>query len=398
MKPIYLDYAATTPLDKEVCGAMLPYMEDFFGNASSLHQTGQKAMRALDISREIIAKAIGAKFQEIVCTGSATEANNLALRGAIKRIKSQGLRIKEQQRIIISAIEHDSVLETARDLEREGVEVVYLPVDKNGVVDLKKLKASLNENTILVSVMYGNNVVGTIQPIAEIAKIIRDFRESLVNSHSSLWKDGYPLFHADAVQVFQYRDCDVNTIGVNMMTISSHKIYGPKGVGLLFSNVPLKSIITGGGQEFGLRSGTENIPAIVGFAKAVEEAVKIREKEAKRVEKLKEFLWKEIKKVAPEAIRNTPEKNALPHILNVAFPNASKNLVAHMDALGVAVSSGAACSARSQETSYVLRAMGVSEELARRSIRLSLGRGTMESEIKRVAKIVQEAERERVAK
>ncbi|MEK7076719.1 MAG: cysteine desulfurase family protein, partial [Patescibacteria group bacterium] len=319
----------------------------------------------------------------VIFTGSATESNNLALRGSVRK--------SPRPRLIISAIEHKSVLETARDLERDGMEVVYLPVDKNGVVDLKKIEDSLDENTISVSVMYGNNVTGVIQPIAEIANMIRNFKISS------------PVFHTDAVQAFQYLNCNVDDLGVNMMTLSSHKIYGPKGAGLLFvrkhekniqlpiTNYQLQPITTGGGQEFGLRSGTENVPAIVGFAKAMEEAIKIREKESKRVEKLKELLWREIKKKAPEAIRNGEGAKTLPHILNVAFPNASKNLVARLDALGLAVSAGAACSTRSQEASYVLTAMGIPKELARRSIRFSLGRGTTKTEIQKAAKAVRQA-------
>ncbi len=393
---IYLDHAATTPVSKAARKEMEPYFAARFGNPSSLHSFGQEASAALDMAREKMARLVGAEFRQVIFAGSATEANNLALRGTIARIKDQGLRIKEPK-IIVSAVEHESVLETARDLAREGVEIVEIPVDKNGVVDLKKLEAALDENTIFVSVMYGNNVAGTIQPIREIAKTVREFREETrkkkqETNNYQLPITNYPLVHTDAVQAFQYLDCDIKTLGVDMMTISSHKIYGPKGVGaLVASGYPLNPIVTGGGQEFGFRSGTENIPAIVGFVRAAEEAIKIQAKEAKRLGKLRECLWKKIKKAVPGAVRNTPNKNTLPHILNAAFPNASKNLVARLDALGVAVSSGAACSTRSQEASYALLAMGIPEDIARRSIRFSLGRETTKKDAHKIGKIIKNA-------
>lgn len=394
MKRIYLDYAATTPVDVEVERAMKPYFSEFFGNAGSLYCFGQKAMAALDESREKIAKAINADFREIIFTGSATEANNLALRGVVKSVQlfSETFRAKKTEplyRIIISSIEHESVLETARDLEREGVEVIYLLVDKNGLVNLKKLKESLNERTILVSIMCANNEIGTIQPIKEIAKIIKDYRNSGV----------YPLFHSDCVQAFQFLDCNVNDLGVDLMTLSAHKIYGPKGIGALYVCSPnsksqiLNSIISGGGQEFGLRSGTENIPLIVGFAKAIELAVKNREKETKRISILRDYFWKQIRKIYPRVQLNEPLKNRLPNILNIYFPKKSaEDLLIKFDLAGVAVSAGSACSARSLEPSHVLRACGLPVERIKSSLRISLGKFTTKAElnetIKRIGPIV----------
>ncbi|MDP2598477.1 MAG: cysteine desulfurase family protein [Candidatus Liptonbacteria bacterium] len=308
MEKIYLDYAASTPVDPRVFEAMRPYFTEKFGNPGSLHSFGQEAIAAVDKSRETIAKALGADFREVIFTGSATEANNLALRGVIKRFEYRISNI-EYPRIIISAIEHESVLETARDLEREGIEVVYLPVDRRGVVDLEKLKEALNERTVLVSIMHANNEIGTAQPLFEIHRIIEDFKKRNSSIPQFL---NCPLLHSDCAQAFQFLDCDVDALGVDLMTLSAHKIYGPKGIGALYvrqgkeKNVKLPdsrfqildSIATGGGQEFGLRSGTENVPLIVGFAKAVELAIAVREKEARRIGDLRDRFWAELKKIA----------------------------------------------------------------------------------------------------
>ncbi len=365
MKRIYLDYAATTPVDPAVLHAMQPYFSTKFGNPGSLHSFGQEAIGAIDQSRETIARSIGAGFREIIFTGSATEANNLALRGAVRA--GDGNR---RPRIIVSAIEHESVLEAARDLERDGVEVIYLPVNRNGAVGLAELKKSLNDRTALVSVMYANNEIGSIQPIAEIAKIIHDHSPKII-------------FHTDAVQAFQFLDCNVRGLGVDVMTISSHKIYGPKGAGALYvrKGVNIQPITAGGGQEFGLRSGTENAPAIVGFAKAVERADVARKKECTRVAALHRELWRGIKKIYPKTEINGDA--ALPNILNIYFPGlAAQDLLTRFDLAGLAVSSGSACRSRAMESSYVIEALGYSKERAKSSVRFSLGRPTTTGDIK----------------
>ena len=419
-KKIYLDYAATTPVDKEVLKAMTPYFSEKFGNPGSLHSFGQEALKTIDESREKIAKTIGAGFREIIFTGSATEANNLALRGAVKELRIKNLEFRSSlysqssilnPRIIVSAIEHESILETCRDLEREGVEIIYLPVNKQGIVDLEKLKKSLNEQTILVSIMYANNEIGTIQPITEISKLISEFRiqnaelrkESNFKFliHNSELAMALPLLHTDAVQAFQFLDCDVNPpaggLGVDLMTLSAHKIYGPKGMGALFikqiQNSKFKilnSIITGGGQEFGLRSGTENVPAIVGFAKAAELAVKNREKETKRLTAIKDYFIKNIRKIHPRIEINSPEGNLCsPHIANIYFPgHSSQDLLIKLDLAGVAVSSGAACSARAMKPSYVLKAIGLGEQKIKSSLRFSFGKFTTKKEIDETMKII----------
>lgn len=453
MKRIYLDNAASTPVALEVEAIMRPYFLNKFGNAGSLHSFGQEAIAALDESRETIANAIGANFREIIFTGSATEANNLALRGSIRRftqmrrgltqinISDNQRKISEhlRPRLIISSIEHESVLETARDLEKKGVEVIYIPVSKKGIVDPKKLKGALNERTVLVSVMYANNEIGTIQPIAEIAKIISEYRDAKnANSmriprienknynsqHSRSLADWhrFPLFHTDAVQAFQFLDCDVKKLGVDLMTLSGHKIYGPKGVGALYVNNELRimnngktnkkpiirnssfiihPLITGGGQEFGLRSGTENIPLIVGLAEAVRLVAKKREREGERISKLRDYLWNGIKKIYPKAERNGDAEKVLPNFLNVYFPGyEAADLLVRLDLAGMAVSTGSACTARSAEPSYVIMALDTPDSLrdsnrvslkkqqSSSSIRITLGRQTSKGDIDTFLKII----------
>jgi cysteine desulfurase len=398
---IYLDYAATTPVDPAVFRVMKPYFSEKFGNAGSLHSFGQEAIAALDRSREIIAGSINADFRGIIFTSSATEANNLAIYGIVKGFfATHHGSIKP--RIIISSIEHESVLETVRDLENNNVDVVYLSVNKAGVVDLKELETSLNENTILVSVMYANNEVGTIQPIQKITEVIETFKKEHFR------KETYcPLFHTDASQAFQFLNCDAAELGVDFMTLSSHKIYGPKGAGALYikqaadgkqQTISLSPILTGGGQEFGLRSGTENIPAIVGFAKATELSAHSRKLANKKIAGLRDELWRGIKKMYPKAeINGAPFSRpitadnipCLPNILNVYFPgHDAQDLLTKFDLLGLSVSSGSACRARATLSSYVIEALGHPQERAESSIRFSLGRPTTKEEIMRAVQIL----------
>ncbi|MDO8430293.1 MAG: cysteine desulfurase family protein [bacterium] len=391
MQRYYFDYAAGTPVDPIVEKAMRPYWAEKSGNPGSLHFFGQEASAGVFNARDTIAKALGCNYKEVIFTGSATEANNLAVRGVVRsfRLKFPGIKPK----IIVSTIEHESVLETARDLERDGVEVVYLPVDKNGLVDLKKLKDALDERTILVSVMYVNNEVGSIQPIKMISDMVKNFRGS----------NNYPLFHTDAVQAFNYLNCNVNDLGVDLLTLSSQKIYGPKGCGLLYirsQKLNVKSqmlgrnfispIITGGSaQEYGLRAGTENVPAIVGFGKAIELVSNSRELENKRLRKLQEYFLAQMKKIAPKAKLNGPEnlKNRIPNNLNFYFPSrenesgTAQDLLIKLDLAGFAVSPGAACTARTCQPSHVLKAMGYSDERATSSLRFTFGRPIFKSDI-----------------
>lgn len=399
MRGIYLDYAATTPVDPAVLAAMRPYFGVRFGNPGSVHSAGQIASAALDKSRARVAEVLGADFRDIIFTASATEANNLALRGVVKGFRVQGSGYRP--RIIVSSIEHESVLETAKDLEREGVEVVYIPVSREGFIDLKKLKTALNERTVLVSVMYASNEVGTVQPVAEIAEIVKVVKAFSVERLASSKKENalnanrytpYPFFHTDAVQAFQYLPCDAQATGADLVTLSAHKLYGPKGVGVLYvGGHTLEPILTGGGQEFGYRSGTENVPLVVGAAEAIVRAAALREREAKRVLLLRDRFWKQIQSAWPGTKLNGGTKNRLPNNLNVWFPGRrAEDLLIWLDRRGIAVSSGTACSARSLKPSYVVQALGFSKERARESLRFTLGRQTAAIELARTANALKE--------
>jgi len=388
-KKIYLDYAATTPVSPGVEKAMRPYWSARFGNAGSLHSFGQEAIGAVDQSREQIAKVIRADFREIVFTGSATEANNLAIRGVVRSWQEAHLGSGKTPRIIVSSIEHASVLETARELEKEGVGVIYLSVDEGGYINMKELEGSLSSDTILVSIMYGNNEIGTVQPIQKIAELVVRFRKDQ--------KSSYPLFHTDAVQAFSYLPIYMNELEVDLATFSAHKMYGPKGVGVLFSRSlttknRLSPLATGGGQEFGIRSGTENVPLIVGCARAIEERERDRKKETVRVSALKKYCFQKLKLVHKNIQLNGPSlEEGLPHILNVSFKEESANdLLIYLDLHDVAVSTGSACNARSPEPSHVLGALGLSAQRAERSVRFSFGSSTKKSEINRVASLIRQ--------
>ncbi|MDP3991697.1 MAG: cysteine desulfurase family protein [Candidatus Colwellbacteria bacterium] len=400
MEKVYLDYSASTPVAPEVREAMEPYFSEHFGNPGSIHSWGQKAQAALDHSREIIADELNVKFSEVVFTGSATEANNLVVRGV-----AAGSKGIDKPRIIVSAIEHPSVLETARTLTADGVEVVCLGVNREGFIDPQALKNSLNERTVLVSIIYASNEIGTIQPIKEVARIISEFRESKkklsLGQRSGLREENfllqYPLFHTDIVQAFQFFKMDLQELGVDAFSISGHKIYGPKGVGILVLRNEwepyLGRIITGGHQELGLRAGTENVPAIVGLGKAVELVSHDREEEAKRIGSLRDYFWEKLKRAVPEIELNGSLGNRLPNNLNICFPNKEGgDLLIKLDQAGVAVSAGSACSAKAPKPSHVITALGMGEKRAKQSLRFTLGRPTTKEEIdmalERIIKLV----------
>lgn len=367
---IYLDYASTTPVDPRVVKAMLPYFDKVFGNTMSIHSFGQEAKLALEKSREIVAGLMKAKPREVIFTSSATESNNLALKGVAQANRKKG------KHIIISSIDHSCVTESAKWLEKQGFEITKVPVDKYGVVKIKELEKSIRKDTILVSVIHASNEIGTIQPIKQIGKICKE-------------KGVY--FHTDAAQSFGKIDIDVNKMNIDLLTASSHKMYGPKGAACLYirEGVLIEPILHGGGHEFGFRSSTANIPAIVGFAKAVELCRKEMYKEQKRLSKLRDKLIKNILKKIPYSYLNGHPKKRLPNNVNVWFSFIEgESLAIELDLLGIAVSTGSACSSAKLEPSYVLMATGLLPEQAHGSLRLSLGRWTKEKDVNYVLKVL----------
>ncbi len=370
-KRIYLDNAATTPTDERVFSVMQKVSEEFYGNPSSLHKEGVLAKKELEKARKDIADSIGALSDELFFTGGGTESNNLAIFGTV--IKPKG------SHVIVSVIEHPSVLDCVRELERRGAEVTYLPVGTDGIVSPKSVAEAIKENTVLVSVMYANNEIGTIQPIAEIAKVIR------LKTKSNKIK-ARPIFHTDACQATNYLDMNVLRIGADLMTFNASKIYGPKGVGALFvkRGINLSPILFGGGQEKGIRSGTENVAAICGFSEAMKITEELKEKEIERLSKLRDFFIAEIQKKMPNVVLNGDTKRRLPNNASLSFPGIDgEELVIQLDAHGIGVSSGSACAniAHDGKVSYVLTAIGCDNNTARGGVRFTLGRQTTKEDI-----------------
>lgn len=356
---VYLDNGATTRVDPEVVKAMKPYFSDKYGNASSLHRFGVEAKKVLDGSRKIIAKKLNASSDEIIFTSGGSESNNLAVKGIAYNYRKKG------NHIITSKIEHPSVLETCKALDKEGFKVDYLNVDKNGFIDIKQLESLINKKTILVSVIHGNNEIGVIQDIKKIGEIC---------------KKNNVLFHVDAVQSFIKLLINVKEMNIDLLSISSHKIHGPKGVGVLFvrKGVKLKKLLDGGHHEFDLRAGTENIPGIVGFAKASE---LIKDQDIKRMRDLRDYLIKELLKIKNTRL-NGSLINRLCNNVNISFEFVEgESLLLHLDNKGIAVSTGSACTSQSLEPSHVLMAIGLPHEIAHGSIRFTLSKFTKKEEI-----------------
>ncbi len=363
--PIYLDYHATTPMDPEVLKTMLPYFTEVFGNAASRnHEFGWTAEAAVENARKQIAKLVGATEKEMIFTSGATESNNLALTGVAEMYKEKG------NHIITSPIEHKAILDTCHALEKKGYEITYLPVDQYGQVSPESVRNAITSKTILVSIMFANNEIGTVNPIAEIGKVC---------------KEKGVLFHTDAVQAAGKVLIDVEKMGIDLLSITAHKIYGPKGVGALYvrrknPRVRLSPLIHGGGHERGMRSGTLNVPGIVGFGKAAELALRLMPEEMPRLARLRNKLWDGIREGLDEVYLNGHPEDRLPNNLNVSFAFVEgESLMMGMKEL--AVSSGSACTSASLEPSYVLKNIGVGEDLAHTSIRFSIGRFTTEEEI-----------------
>jgi cysteine desulfurase len=369
MRSIYVDYAATTPLDPRVFEAMKPYSLDFYGNASSTHSVGQEAKRALEESRSTVAKLMGARAEGIVFTGSATESNNLALKGHAFALG------KEKTHIAITTVEHDCVLNSAKWLETQGFKVTYLPVDKYGSVDLKKLEEVLDSGVSLVSVIHGSNEIGTINPLKKIGRMCHE--------HGA-------LFHSDAAQSFGKIPINVDEMSLDLMTVNAHKLYGPKGVGALYirEGVEIDPLLHGGGHEFGLRSSTENISGIVGFAKAVELRSEEMDEEAPRLTKMRDKLIENILGIDEAYLNGHPTKR-LPNNAHFRFSYIDgEAIVNSLDAEGIYASSGSACSSRSSEPSHVLLAIGLDPVEARGSLRITLGRNNTGDDVDYVSEVL----------
>jgi len=354
MQKIYLDNSATTPVDERVLESMKPFFNRIFGNASSLHKFGQEAKRSMEGSREKIARLLDARREEIVFTSGGTESDNLAIKGIC-------FANKEKNHIITSSIEHPAVLHTCQWMEKQGFKVTYLPVDKFGLVNPDTIESSIEENTALVSIMFANNEIGTIEPIKEIGKICRE--------------KGV-IFHTDGVQAFGKVPIDVNKNNIDLFTMSAHKLYGPKGVGALFirSDINIEPILHGGGHENEIRSGTENIAGIVGFGTAAEIAQKEMKKESARETKLRDKLIKGVLKIENSHLNGHPTKR-LPNNANFWFDYIEgESMIAYLNVKGIAASTGSACSSKSLEPSHVLLAIGLKHEQAHGSLRMTLGR------------------------
>ena len=367
MTPIYLDYAATTPVDPRVVEAMEPFWVGRFGNPSSLHRWGGEARGAVESSRRIIADALSCSTREVFFTSCATEANNLAIKGAVEAWRRQ--MPGRTPNIVVSPIEHHSVLEAVQHLKQDGVEVRWLSVDRFGLIDPNEIEELIGSDTVLVSVGYGNNEVGTIQPIATIGARIAGRKDA----------NGFPLFHTDAVQAIQYTDCNVARLGVDLLSASAHKFYGPKGVGFLFvtRGSPLIRQMDGGSQESRLRAGTENVAGIVGMGKALELARGRASGEASRLDQLRDFLIGKVLEEEPRAQLTGHPTRRLPHIASFVLRGVdAEALLALLDHNGIGASSGSACTSAALEPSHVLTALGIRPEISRGSLRLSLGSGT----------------------
>ena len=371
----YFDYAATTPLEPRVFRAMRPYFSQKFGNPGSIHDAGRKTKEAIEKALAKIALVLHCRPKEFIFTGSATEADNLAVFGVAKANKTAG------RKIIVSAIEHKAVLAPCNALTEEDFDIVKLGVDKTGLVDPADIAKLLDSKTILVSVIYADNETGTIQPIREIAKVIKKFR---AKNNSAL-----PYFHTDASQAAQYCDVNVEKLGVDLMTVSSHKLYGPKGIGGLYirKGVKIKPLIFGGGQQNNMRSGTENVPSIVGFAEALALAEKNKNKECIRVEKMRKELEREIFKLIPKVVLNGHPQKRLPNFLNVSVLDIEgEAALLYLDQKGICASTGSACDSQTLEPSHVILALGRPYEYAHGSLRFTLGKYTTRKSVQYLLK------------
>ena len=372
MNRIYLDHAATTPVSAQVLEAMIPFLSDYWGNASSVYGTGREARKAVEKARRQVAEAIGAEPREILFTGCGSESDNLAVKGTAFALKEKG------RHIITTDIEHPAVLNTCRWLEKHGFEVSYITPDKEGYITPEKILAAIREDTILISMMAANNEIGTIEPVAEVGAAARE--------------KGI-CFHTDAVQAAGAVPINVNEWKADLLSISAHKFYGPKGAGALYvrHGTHIDSLIHGGEQERGLRAGTENVPGIVGLGTAIEAANKELKQNADKMTRLRERLINSILSEIPGTKLNGPREGRLPNNCNISFDKIDgEALLLRLDLAGIAASSGSACTAGSQEISHVLKAIGLTDQEAKGSLRLTTGTGNTEAEIDEAVTVIHE--------
>lgn len=374
---IYLDHAAATPLDPRVYEAMLPYLADIFGNPSSIHHVGRAASDALRAARATLANALAVDPHEIILTGSGTESDNLAIIGLARAQRQAG----HGNHLIISAIEHKAVMTAADRLREEGFSVTILPVDHDGLLELTTLEEALTEDTMLVSIMYANNEIGTIQPIREIA--------TLLAAHSVNKRP--PLFHTDACQAAGQLPVAPRTLGVDAMTINSAKLYGPKGIGLLYlrKGLAIQPLISGGQQEDGRRAGTENVALAIGFAKALELAVRTTDSEAGRLAALRDHFLSELRTRLPSLLLNGHPTKRLPNNVHICLPDVEgEALLLRLDHAGICAATGSACNATDLSPSHVLTAIGRGDELIHGSLRFTLGRDTTAADLTKTAEVL----------
>lgn len=376
LPPIYLDYAAATPLDPAVLEAMMPYLKDEFYNPSASYQSAKRVRGAINESRRFVAHWLGVKPSEIIFTAGGTEANNLVINGVMSKYSGS--------EIIISSIEHESVKEPANQYKSSEA-----PVDKTGIIDIPKLEKLITDKTALISVVYANNEIGTVQPLREIYTIIEKIRKDRLEKGNKR-----PLFlHTDACQAGNYLDLHVARLGVDFMTLNGGKIYGPKQSGALYvrAGLELKPFVRGGGQEQGLRSGTENVASYVGFGRALDIAQYMRVEEAQRVSELRDEFIKMLQKNLPKAIINGSLKKRLPNNISVTFPGVdNERLMMQLDEAGVMCAVGSACSASNDEPSHVLKAIGLSDGQAQSTLRFTLGRQTTQDDLNKVIQLLKE--------
>ena len=369
-KIYYFDNASTTPVDRRVLKKMLPYFSEDFGNPSNLYSIGHNAKKAIESATKKITDVLGCGAEELVFTGSATESDNLAIVGTARANKNYG------NKIIVSNVEHKGILLACEALKKEGFEIIELKIGKDGFVNTDELTNTIDSKTILISVAYVDNETGTIQPIKKISRTVKSYREKN--------KNNFPYFHTDAAQAANYLDINVNNLGVDSMTLSAQKIYGPKGIGGIYikRGTPIQPIIYGGGQQFSMRAGTENVPGIIGFGEAMELAAKEGKKEAKRLAVLRDKLQEGILRKVDKVLVNGNQEERLPNFLNISILDIEgEAMLLYLDNKGIIANTGSACNSQTLEPSYILQAFGRPYEYIHGSLRFTLGRHTKEKDV-----------------